>query len=187
MSTAPKLETITVADYLAGEENSKTKCEYVAGRVFAMAGARNIHNRIASRALVSLGRQLGPANCEAYNSDTKIRIRRTERTYFYYPDAMVVCESNPDEDTFQDQPVLIVEVVSESTRRIDEGEKREQYLSIESLHAYVLLEQDQVAARVLARDENNQFVEAIYHGNQAVIEFATLNLKLELSELYAGV
>lgn len=187
MSIAPRLETISVADYLAGEETSKSKYEYVAGRVYAMAGARNVHNRIASRALVSFGRQLSSSDCEAYNSDTKVRIRRNEHSYFYYPDTMVVCESNPDEDTFQDKPVLIVEVVSESTRRIDEGEKREHYLSIETLHAYVLLEQDQVAARVFARDENNRFVETIYHGHQAVIELAPLNLSLELSELYAGM
>ena len=187
MSTAPRLETISVADYLAGEETSKTKYEYVAGRVYAMAGARNVHNRIASRALVSFGRQLSNSDCEAYNSNTKVRIRRNEHSYFYYPDTMVVCESNPDDDTFQDKPVVIVEVVSESTRRIDEGEKREHYLSIDTLHAYVLLEQDQVAARVFARDENNRFVETIYHGHQAVIGLAPLNLTLELSELYAGM
>jgi Uma2 family endonuclease len=142
---------------------------------------------IASRVLISLGRQLSQANCEAYNSATKIRIRQNERTYFYYPDAIVVCDSNPDEDTFQDQPLLIVEVVSESTRRIDEGEKRERYLSIEPLRTFVMLEQDQAAARVYARDDNNRFIESIYHGHQSVLKLACLDLTLELSELYAGI
>lgn len=100
---------------------------------------------------------------------------------------MVVCDSNPDEDTFQDQPVLIVEVVSESTRRIDEGEKRERYLSIETLRTFVMLEQDQAAARVYARDDSNRFIESIYHGHQSAIKLACLNLTLELSELYAGI
>lgn len=54
MSTAPRLENVSVADYLAGVEISQSKYEYVAGRVYAMADARNIHNRIASRVLISL-------------------------------------------------------------------------------------------------------------------------------------
>ncbi len=75
MSNAPQLESISVADYLAGEELARIKHEYVDGRVFAMAGGKNVHNRIASRVLGSLFRQLSESPCEAYNSDTKIRIR----------------------------------------------------------------------------------------------------------------
>ncbi len=186
MSSAPRLEGISVADYLAGEEASTTKYEYVDGRVYAMAGARNLHNRIASRVLGSLYTQLSLSGCEAYNSDTKVRIRRHKQTYFYYPDAMVVCESNADDDTFQDCPVLIVEVVSESTRRIDEGEKREHYCSIDTLQAYVLLEQERMAARAYVRNETKQFIESIYDGPEAVIHFPTLNLVLALSKLYAA-
>ncbi len=130
MSTASKLESVSVADYLAGEQSARTKHEYLDGRIFAMAGGSNVHNRIASRVLGSLFRQLSQPPCEAYNSDTKIRVRKDEQTYFYYPDVSVICQSNPDSDTFQDQPVLIVEVVSESTRRVDEGEKRDHYLSM---------------------------------------------------------
>lgn len=186
MNVAAKLGSISVADYLAGEESSRIKYEYVDGRVFAMAGGRNVHNRIASRVLGSLYRQLSGSPCEAFNSDTKIRVRKEEHTYFYYPDAAIVCQSNPDNDTFQDQPVLIVEVVSESTRRVDEGEKRDHYLSIDSLQAYVLLEQDRPAAVVYHRHADGRFVEAIYEDPNAVLEFAELDVTLSLNELYAN-
>jgi Uma2 family endonuclease len=185
MSIAVKLGSISVADYLAGEVSSRIKYEYVDGRIFAMAGGKNVHNRIASRVLVILGSQLSGSSCEAYNSDTKIRVRKEESTYFYYPDVAVVCQSNSDNDTFQDQPVLIVEVVSESTRRVDEGEKRDHYLSIDSLQAYVLLEQDRAAAVVYRRQTNGRFVETIYHENNAVLDFAELGMTLSLKEIYA--
>ncbi len=97
-----------------------------------------------------------------------------------------MCQSNPDTDTFQDQPVLIVEVVSESARRVDEGEKQDQYLSIESLQAYTLLEQDRAAAVVYHRQADGTFAEATYNDPNAVLEFPELDVKLSLEELHAS-
>lgn len=96
MSTAKNLESLSVEDYLAGELESGIKYEYVNGRVYAMAGGKSIHHRIESRALVALAVKLGDSKCEAYNSVAKVRVQLQSKTYFYYADAMVVCESNPD-------------------------------------------------------------------------------------------
>ena len=184
MSNAPKLESISVEEYLDGELRSELKYEYVDGRVYAMAGGTNIHNRIASRLLVSLGRQLGSSTCEALNSDTKIRVRLQQRSYFYYPDASIVCDSNPDDDTFQDHPIVIFEVVSESTRRVDEGEKCDHYLSIPSLRAYVLMEQDRSAARVYVRDADGEFSESVYLESDSVIPLESINAELRFADIY---
>lgn len=62
---------------------------------------------------------------QPYNSDTKIRIRLPNHVRFYYPDASVICRSNPMDDSFQDEPVMIIEVLSERSRRLDEGEKKD--------------------------------------------------------------
>jgi Uma2 family endonuclease len=186
MSSAHQFKPISVDDYLEGELLAKNKHEYVDGRVYAMSGAKNVHNRIASRVLGSLYQQLGSSRCEAFNSDTKVRIRTEQRTYFYYPDAVVVCDSNPDDDTFQDQPVVIVEVISDSTRRIDEGEKRVNYLSVPSLDAYILLEQDRRTARVFQRTAN-QFLESIYTDPDSVVPIPAINAQLYFSEVYAGI
>src|SRR6266567_2592347 len=121
MSAAKKLNLISVEDYLAGELQSPIKHEYLGGVVYAMAGARNAHNLIASNTLGALFGRLRGRPCRLYNSDTKIRIRLPTHTRFYYPDVSVICRPNPPTDTFQDDPAVLVEVLSRSTRRIDEG------------------------------------------------------------------
>ena len=126
MSAVLKWNLVSVDDYLAGELESPVKHEYLGGVVYAMAGARNLHNRIATNALGTLHSRLRGQPCQPYNSDTKIRIRLPTQTRLYYPDASVICRPNPDDDSYQDEPAAIVEVLSRRTRRIDEGELREQ-------------------------------------------------------------
>src|SRR5713226_8672303 len=127
MSAAKKLNLISVEDYLAGELVSPIKHEYLGGVVYAMAGARNVHNLIASNTLVALGSRLRGRPCRPFNSDTKTRIRLPAQVRFYYPDVSVICRPNPQTESFQDEPVVLFEVLSRRTRRIDEGEKRDAY------------------------------------------------------------
>lgn len=186
MSTVRQTEPIAIADYLAGELSSPVKHEYVAGRVYAMVGARNLHTLIASNALVALALRLKGKKCRAYNSDTKIRIRLPTHTRFYYPDASVVCRSNPGSDTFQDEPVVIVEVLSQSTRRLDLGEKQEGYLSINSLQVYLLVEQELPRVTVLRRTSEG-FVSEIYDGLTAIVPLGEIEAELPLADLYEAV
>lgn len=123
MSSAEKPDFVDVASCLEGERSAETKHEYVDGWIRAMSGASNRHNRIATNALSVLGDRLKGKPCQAFNSDTKVKIRRGMATWFYYPDALVVCDENPQDDHFQPSPVLVVEVLSKSTRAIDLDEK----------------------------------------------------------------
>src|SRR4051794_33050125 len=100
MSAAKKLSTISVEEYLAGELISPVKHEYIGGVVYAMAGARNVHNLIASNTLIALGAGLRGKPYRALNLDTKIRIRLPTQVRFYYPDASVICRPNPQADSF---------------------------------------------------------------------------------------
>ncbi len=109
--------------YLADELRSPARREYVGGLAYSMAGASNAHNQIATNILVALGGQLRGRPCRAFNYDTKVRVRLPFEQRFYYPDALVTCRPNPPTDAHQDEPVVLVEVVSPQTRRIDEGEK----------------------------------------------------------------
>src|SRR5438045_1676410 len=115
MTAAKKLNLISVEDYLAGELVSPVKHEYLGGVVYAMAGARNVHNDIATNAIVALGSRLRGKKCRAFNSDAKVRIQLPRQVRFYYPDAGVVCRPNPGGDSHHDEPVVIVEVLSRST------------------------------------------------------------------------
>jgi Uma2 family endonuclease len=186
MSAVKKLNLISVEDYLAGELVSPVKHEYLGGFVYAMAGARNAHNIVATNTLGSLHSRLRGTRCRLFNSDTKIRVRLPLHVRFYYPDASVICRPNPQSDSFQDEPAVVFEVLSQKTRRTDEGEKKEAYQTIPSLAAYVLLEQEFPAAVVFRRTEQG-FVREVYEGFDAVIPLGEIEAELPLAEVYDGV
>ena len=118
MSAALKWNLVSVEEYLAGELASPIKHEYVSGVIYAMAGARNVHNLIASNALGALHARLRGQRCRPFNSDTKIRVHLPTQVRFYYPDISVICRPNPQSDSFQDEPVVLIEVISRRTRRL---------------------------------------------------------------------
>lgn len=186
MSAAKKLNLISVDDYLAGELISPIKHEYIGGVVYAMAGARVAHNLVASNTLGALHGQLRGKRCRAFNSDMKIRVRFPTHDRFYYPEVSVICQSNPPTESFQDQPVVIVEVLSKQTRRIDEGEKKDAYLTIPSLCAYLLVEQE-LPAVVVHRRTKSGFVRETYEGSNAVIPLPEIDCEFPLADIYDGV
>jgi Uma2 family endonuclease len=186
MSAAPKLDLISIDDYLAGELVSAIKHEYLGGFVYAIAGARNAHNLIAGNVFASLHTRLRGNKCRPYNSDTKIRVRLPLQVRFYYPDASVVCQPNPQDDSYQDAPVVLIEVLSRSTRRIDEGEKKDAYFTIPSLQTYLLVEQESAAVTAFCRTEQG-FVRELYTCQEAVIPLTEIDIELPLVEIYEDV
>jgi len=177
---------MSVEEYLAGELVSDIKHEYAGGYVYAMAGARNAHNTIAVNFVSVMHARLRGRPCEPFNSDTKVRVRMPTHTRFYYPDGMVVCEPNPGSDTYQDRPVVIAEVISEVTRRIDEGEKREAYLTIPTLASYLVIESDR--ARVVVHERTDSgFVPRLYEGLDALVPLASIRVELALADLYERI
>ena len=150
-----------------------------------MVGARNAHNLIAGNAFLAFGTRLKGQPCRPFNSDTKIRICISDHVRFYYPDMSVVCQANELSDTFQDQPVVIVEVLSEGTRRLDDGEKREAYFTIPSLTHYILLEQE-TAVAVLYKRVGQQFERHEFTDINDVVQLDNLGLSLPLREFYDG-
>lgn len=186
MSAIKKMNLVSVSDYLAGELVSPVKHEYLGGVVYAMAGARNVHNVISTNVLGSLHGRLRGKKCRPFNSDTKVRIRLPFQTRFYYPDTSVICKPNPQSESFQEEPAVIVEVLSRRTRRTDEGEKKDAYLTIPSLCVYLLVEQE-MAAVVAFRRTDQGFVREVYEGLDAVIPLAEIETSLPLTEIYEGV
>jgi Uma2 family endonuclease len=186
MSTAAKLNLVSVEDYLAGELVSPIKHEYLGGVVYAMAGARNAHNLIATNTLAAVHSRLRGRPCRSFNSDTKIRIRLLGHLRFYYPDVSVTCRPNPPTDSFQDEPAVLFEVLSRRTRRIDEGEKKDAYLTIPSLGVYVMIEQETAAVVVFRRAEDG-FVREVYQGLDAVLPLGEIGIALPLAEIYETI
>lgn len=186
MHAALKLNFVSVEDYLEGELSSPIKHEYLGGVVHAMVGARNAHNMIATNILFSTYSQLPNTPCRPFTSDTKIRIQLSNQVRFYYPDVSIICDPNPQSDSFQDHPKVIFEVLSKSTRRADRHEKRDAYQTIPTLCVYVLVEQE-IPAVIVYRRTEREFVLEAYHGLDAVLPLNEVGIKLPLVEIYRGV
>ena len=186
MSAALKWNLVSVEDYLERELISETKHEYLGGVVYAMAGARNLHNTIMDNTHVSIAVRLRGKRCKAHSSDTKVRIHLPTHLRFYYPDIHVTCDPNPPDDSFQDNPVVLFEVLSRSTRRIDAGEKKDAYLTIPSLCVYALVEQE-TAAVIIFRRTSAGFVREVHEGLDAVVPLSEIGIDLPLREIYDGV
>jgi Uma2 family endonuclease len=186
MSSADKPELLSVADYLAREEVSRIKNEYIDGWIRAMTGASNRHNAIAVNSLVILRSQLRGKNCRPYNSDTKVRIIHEGKRRFYYPDVQVVCESNDPSSVFQDRPILIIEVLSPSTRANDLHEKLEAYQLIPSLECYIVLEQHQPIASMWRRSKRGWIKETM-QGIDSTIDLPFLSCTLALKDIYEDI
>lgn len=99
------------------------------------------------------------------------------RVRFYDPDA---------EDAYLDRPALVIEILSQSTRRTDEGEKREAYCAIPCLKGYLMLEQDSPTVVAFLRGEQG-FVREVFHGLSAVVRVPDLDLELGLADVYDRV
>ncbi len=186
MSTAEIPEFVSVEDYLASEEMAATRSEYIDGWVRAMTGATNRHNRVKGNCFYQFKRALNGQRCQPFDSDTRVRIRRLGRTRFYYPDLQVVCESNAPTEVYQDAPVLILEVLSPSTRQYDLDEKLAAYLEIPSLACYIILEQHTPIAIVMRRTEKG-FLRENYDDVEASIRLPFLGCSLSLRDIYEGI
>ena len=186
MVAATAFPSVSVGAYLRDEATGRAKREYVGGLVYAMAGGTNLHNLVATNVLVALGGRLKGKTCRPYNSDTKIRLRQPSQVRFYYPDVSVICRPNAPTDAFQDEPTIIVEVLSDSTRRIDEGEKKDGYLGIPSLTSYLLVDLERVSVVRYLRTDHG-FVAESFAGIDTVILLPEAETELSLAEIYDGV
>ena len=180
MSAVLKENRISIEDYLAGELISDIKHEYEDGYVYAMAGTSKNHDKIAVNLLAKFINQLSNTPCEVY-SNVKAHVSKTK---FYYPDVMVVCSDKTENQYFTESPILIVEVLSKSTRRQDHTTKRFAYRQIETLQEYVLIEQDSVHIEVSRRSVS--WDSAHYFLGDAVY-FESVDLNVPVAEIYRRV
>lgn len=187
MTALPKPAPVTIEDYLASEALGPVKHEYLGGQVHAMAGGSNRHNTIGVNFLGAFHDQLRGKTCQPFNSDTKVKVTLVDHVRFYYPDAMVVCQAAPLGEHFQEQPVVVVEVLSETTRRIDLGEKRDAYLAIPSLKVLLFAESEAPALSVYRRKPQGGFAIEHYAGLEALVPLPEIEAELPLAELYARV
>jgi Uma2 family endonuclease len=138
----PARTGVAYPEYLAAGRNRDVKHEYLDGVERAMGDGTIEHGRLTSRFGRLLGARLGDRACEVFSSDVRVRVEVTNRAF--YPDLSVVCgaiERSQDDPEAITNPVVIVEVVSDSSEGHDRGEKFRHYRRLESLKEYVLVSQ----------------------------------------------
>ena len=187
MTAAEHFDFVSEEDYLAGELVSEVKHEYFAGVAYAMAGGTNRHRDIATNCTGLLHAALRGKKCRASNSDAKVRVQFVTGNRYYYPDAMIVCHPNAPDDTYEESPAVIFEVLSPSTWRIDTGERREAYLTLASLDVYVILDQDAPIATIYRRNEQGGFEKETLEGLADAIDLPTVGVSLPLADVYERV
>ena len=167
-------------DYLQGELISNVKHELIDGCVYAMAGASANHQRISGNISRKFGNHLEDLPCEPFGSDMKVKAGAS----FFYPDVIVDCHFDESRPYYTQSPLIIVEVLSKSTRRTDETIKLMSYINIPSLQEYVLIEQDYVDIQVIRRSEA-WLPKHYFLGDD--ITFESIGLTLPVEDIYHRV
>ncbi len=180
MSATAKNINMGIDQYLHEELKREVKHELIEGHIYAMAGASANHERISGNIYAEFRNHLKSLPCEPFGSDMKVRVDSN----FFYPDVIVDCDFNESQPYYTESPVIIVEVLSKSTRRTDETIKRAAYLTIPQLQEYVLIEQDIVDIEVVRRSEGWQ-PKHYFLGDE--IHFESIDLTLSVEDIYLRV
>lgn len=180
MNPAYKL-SVTEQEYLDGELQSEIKHEFIDGEVYAMTGTTDDHNRISGNIYVALHQQLRNQLYEAFIADIQLKAGLN----YFYPDVMVICGTD-DADTarIKHAPTVVIEVLSNSTRRTDVTTKKMAYLNLPSLQEYILVEQDKCEVEVFRRSESWA---STYYVIGDVITLDSIGVSISVEEIYQRV
>jgi Uma2 family endonuclease len=173
--------------YLAFERAAEGKHEYWHGESFAMAGASRRHNLLVSNLVRVLGNALLERPCEVYPSD--MRVRSATGDVFTYPDVSVVCGEPELTDEQGDtllNPVVIIEVLSDTTEAYDRGKKFEHYRKIASVQHYVLVAQSQALVELYTRQGDGIWTLADRRLDDAVA-LSAIRCEISVADIYRRV
>lgn len=176
---------ISVDEYIAGEQLSEIRHEYIGGQVYAMSGGSESHNAICLNIASAIREHLRGKSCKAFMADMKLRLSIAEDDIFYYPDVFVTCDPTDNEAYFKVRPSLIVEVLSPSTERLDRREKFLSYIRLSSLQEYVLVEQEKMHV-TLFQQKNNWKPENLLEP-QSVLSLSSIDFSMKLANIYEDV
>ena len=172
-------------DYFAWETEQPVKHEYVAGEVFAQAGARQNHVVVAGNCFAALRQRLRGSPCRAYISDMQLEVAQADAVF--YPDVMVSC--HPEDlaaERVLHHPRVIVEVLSDSTVAYDRGGKFAAYRMLESLQEYVLIDPERRSLEIFRRLPSNDWLLATGDSARALV-LAALEMEIGFDEVFEDV
>lgn len=176
---------ISPEDYLAFEETSPVRHEYIGGEIHAMAGESVAHNTIVLNIATALRVKMRGGPCRVFVENVKLRFEVAREDVFYYPDVVVSCHPTGIERLFVRLPTLVVEVLSPSTENTDRREKKFVYQQIPTLEEYVIVAQDRREVTVFRRATG--WVAEMHRGPEERVELRSVQQALTLPEIYEDV
>lgn len=184
MSAIPKTK-LTPAEYLEFERKSEERHGFFDGEIFAMSGAKRNHNKISTNLSGLVWQHLKGKDCESYSNDMRVFVPQTG--LYTYPDLVVVCgEPQFQDDVFDTllNPILLIEVLADSTESYDRGKKFQHYCSIESLREYVLVSQNEAGIEKYVKTGDGFWLLSEAVGLGAEIEFESIECRIALAEVF---
>ena len=178
----PAGPVMSLEEYLVFEDRSPAKHEYVAGEVHAMTGVTTRHNLITLNLVRHVHAAARSHGCKVFATDVRLRV--ADR--IYYPDVILACGRAAEVELIIEEPSLVVEVTSPSTRATDRREKLESYLQIPSLRIYLIVEQRRRHVLAYGRSQGCDWRRDEFAG-QGDIAIPFLETRISLEAIYEGV
>ncbi len=185
---AVKYNYVSQQEYLETERDALEKHEYYLGEIFAMSGASGRHNRIFTNLFIDIGIKLKEKGCLPYGSDLRIHIPKN--TLYTYPDISIICgemEFTDDKFDTATNPSVIIELLSNSTRNYDKGEKFTLYRDIDSLQEYLLIDTEKIYVEKHIRNADNSWQLTDYKSIENSFIIETIKLSFLLKDIYEGI
>lgn len=178
----------TAGEYLELERKAERKHEFYGGEIFAMAGAGLRHNKLFSNLFGELAIHLKGKKCRPFGSDMRIHI--PQNTLYTYPDISVLCgnytPAENDEDTAT-LPVIIIEILSASTKNYDRGDKFKLYRDIPSLKEYILVDSDSITIEAFRINASGHWELEEYKNLTDNLLIRAIELSIPVIEIYNGL
>lgn len=179
-------KSLTLDEYFEMEKHSEAHHEYYYGDIYAMSGGTLNHNRIINNLIMLFDSRL-KEDCESFFSDVRVQIEK--ECYYTYPDFFVICGEaeyfNDRKDTITN-PILIIEVLSESTKDYDRGSKFSSYRRIRSLNHYVVIDQSIPHVEYYSRS-GDVWVLREYDGIDEELKMLSMDIEISLQDIYKRI
>lgn len=178
----------TPEEYLELEEKADYKNEYRDGEIVPMTGGTTNHNKIAGNFYANLKLGLRGQNYDVYIGDVRLWIPRYRQ--YTYPDVMVIAGepiyTGKGTNTVMN-PLLIVEVLSKSTKNYDLGDKFIYYRSIPEFKEYILVDQTKYHVMQYAKNADGQWLLSEQESVEAVLNLSSVDFQMNLRDIYEKV
>lgn len=184
VATVEQSKLYSVKEYFELENNSPIRHEYYYGKLIAMPGESKNANRLARKFERALYKFLDETLFEVFRNDVRLIVN--EGHIYRYPDLTVALVADDEDDYAIKMPIVLVEVLSDSTEKVDFYKKLTEYTAISSAQQYILIAQKEVLVSVFKR-ENDEWKFDVYNQLHDKISLSSIGGTISLSEIYDGI